>query len=129
MTNSTPYRSTTQFGMNAVRIAEICHEANRVYCKSLGDISQVRWADAPEWQKDSAVAGVNAIRENPSLSPDQVHSLWLQRKVKEGWVYGSVKDAEAKVHPCLKPWSLLPEDQRRKDLIFSTIVKACITPL
>lgn len=36
------------------KIAACCHEANRAYCRGLGDDSQVSWFDAPVWQKKSA---------------------------------------------------------------------------
>ena len=42
---------------NAV-IAEVCHEANRAYCRTIGDNSQPSWADVPQRQKDSAMADV-----------------------------------------------------------------------
>jgi len=33
------------------KCAEAAHEMNRIYCEAHGDISQPRWADAPEWQR------------------------------------------------------------------------------
>jgi hypothetical protein len=39
-------------------LARITHEANRTYCQALGDDSQLHWDNAPEWQRESALAGV-----------------------------------------------------------------------
>lgn len=39
-------------------IARVCHEANRGYCISMGDKSQLPWDEAPAWQRGSAVQGV-----------------------------------------------------------------------
>lgn len=36
-------------------IAKVCHEANRGYCKALGDDSQLPWDEAPQWAKTSAI--------------------------------------------------------------------------
>jgi len=98
--------------------AELCHEANRGYCESLGDTSQAPWAETPDWQKNSAIAGVQAIWDNPDITPEESHMGWLAQKTAEGWQHGEVKDAGAKTHPCIMPYMELPEDQRAKDTIF-----------
>ena len=51
--------------MKIVQIAEVAHEANRAYCNSLGDDSQKEWEEAPDWQRQSAIKGVEFIRDNP----------------------------------------------------------------
>jgi len=43
------------------------------------------------------------------------HERWMQEKVSRGWREGPVIDAERKLHDCLVPWQLLPEEQREKD--------------
>jgi hypothetical protein len=50
--------------MKNEQIARVCHEVNRAYCESLGDMSQPSWEDAPQWQKDSAMLGVKLHTEN-----------------------------------------------------------------
>lgn len=105
-------------------IAEVCHEANRGYCAALGDDSQLPWADAPEWQKESARKGVQFIIDNPDAGPSASHESWLAEKEATGWKYGPVKDAEAKTHPCFVPYDDLPVEQRAKDYIFGAIVRA-----
>ncbi len=44
--------------MNVDKIAEVGHETNRAYCETIGDFSQPSWGNAPDWQKDSAIGGV-----------------------------------------------------------------------
>lgn len=105
-------------------IAMAAHEANRAYCASLGDLSQLLWDDAPDWQKDSAIAGVNMHLANPDATPEDSHASWLAEKVAAGWVYGPVKDAEKKEHPCCVPYAELPEAQKAKDYIFRGVVHA-----
>ena len=104
-------------------IAEVCHAMNRLYCMSLGDGSQVKWKNAPEWQRTSAINGVKAIIENPDLPPSASHEDWYDEKAQDGWVYGKVKDPEKKQHPCMVPYHELPADQKAKDTIFGAVVR------
>ncbi len=106
--------------------AMIAHEANRAYCVLLGDDSQVPWDEAPDWQKESALAGVAAIYKDPNLSPKASHEGWLAQKEADGWVYGETKDEEAKTHHCMVPYDELPEDQRLKDTLFGAVVRAVL---
>lgn len=105
-------------------IARVCHDANRIYCVIHGDISQAPWPTAAPWQKDSAIAGVKAVRANPEQTSAQNHEAWLEDKLAHGWKYGPVKDAEKKEHPCMVAYDQLPPSQRRKDALFVAIVRA-----
>ncbi len=105
-------------------IAYVCHEANRAWCASTGDDSQVHWADAPKWQRESAIKGVEFRLNNPNAGHDAQHNAWMEEKIKDGWVYGNVKDAEKKTHPCIVPFDQLPEFQKKKDALFCAIVDA-----
>jgi hypothetical protein len=104
------------------RIAYICHETNRAYCKSLGDNSQVKWADAPAWQKQSAIAGV--IKHlNGHLNAESSHNSWMEQKLRDGWTYGPTKDADKKQHPSLLPYDSLSLEEKLKDHLFGAIVR------
>lgn len=105
-----------------IAIAMVCHEANRVYCASLGDDSQPEWGDAPDWQRDSAIAGVEFHLANPDAGDAASHDKWMEHKLAEGWEVGEVKDPEAKTHPCLVPFDQLPPEQQFKDRLFRTLV-------
>lgn len=107
-----------------IEVARFAHEVNRLYCALLGDNSQVPWEEAPEWQRYSAVLGVKNIEDNPLATPVDSHDCWLKQKVEEGWVYGPVKDPEAKTHPCMVRYEDLPAAQQTKDHLFITVVKA-----
>lgn len=109
--------------MNTDQIARVCHEINRAYCESLGDISQPSWEDAPEWQRASARMGVD-LHTMGDFGPEASHISWMKQKVEDGWTYGAFKDSENKKHPCIMPFAELPREQQAKDFIFRAIVHA-----
>ena len=109
-----------------VACARAAHEANRAYCIAIGDTSQPSWDDAPDWQKQSALAGVDGVLSGNT--PEQSHESWMAHKLADGWKYGPVKNPETKEHPCMVPYSELPLDQRFKDDIFGAVVRAVAAP-
>jgi len=107
--------------MTKTDIAQICHEANRALCVTLGDLSQLPWADAPEWQRESALKGVTFRAENPDAPASATHEAWSADKIADGWVWGMEKNVIAKTHPCLVPFDMLPPMQQAKDVLFGVI--------
>ena len=108
--------------LDATEIARMAHEVNRAYCQSIGDDSQPAWCDAPDWQRVSAVSGVEFHKKNPDALPEASHEAWLKQKTDDGWCYGPVKDPEKKQHPCFRPYSELPLEQRVKDYLFKGVI-------
>lgn len=106
------------------KIAVVCHQANKAWCEQNGDKSQKDWDDAEDWQRESAIKGVEFRMKNPDAGHDAQHNSWMQEKVDAGWVHGDVKDAEAKTHPCIVPYEELPLFQKKKDALFCAIVDA-----
>ena len=112
--------------MKVEQIARVAHEINRAYCLSLGDDSQPKWDDAPEWQRESAINGVQFHIAKPDASPDNSHIAWLRVKTEAGWKWGPVKDPEKKEHPCCVPFDQLPAEQQVKDYLFRQVVHSLI---
>jgi hypothetical protein len=110
--------------MYRAEVARVAHEVNRAYCESLGDTSQPSWEDAPEWQKQSAMDGVNFHIERPDASPAESHAQWLAVKEADGWVWGEVKNPALREHPCMLPYEELPVEYKAKDYIFRGVVNA-----
>jgi len=103
-------------------IAHVAHEANRAFQIELGDPApSPHWEDAPDWQRESAVSGVQKALDGEG--PEQLHQSWCDYKRADGWVYGPEKNADAKTHPCLVEYADLPEDQKIKDHLFAAIVR------
>ena len=104
-------------------IARLAHEANRAYCQSIGDESQLPWDETPKWQRSSAILGVRGVLESGN-GPRESHESWLAEKERTGWKYGPVKDPKKKEHPCFIPYDKLPPEQKVKDSIFVSTVRA-----
>lgn len=110
-------------------IAEVAHEANRVlqqihnaHHPDTGVPVAAPWAEFPADQAQGVAEGVvNALRGD---TPAELHEGWCEHKREAGWIYGPVKDADAKTHPCLVDYDDLPAYQQEKDDLFSAIVDA-----
>ena len=105
-------------------VARVAHEVNKAYCEAIGDMTQTNWEDAPQWQRDSAVAGVQLHLRNPGLGVSASHDAWMREKLDTGWTYGPIKDPAKKEHPCIVPYADLPTEQKAKDFIFRGVVHA-----
>lgn len=44
-----------------------------------------------------------------------VHEVWAQNRINDGWTYGSVRNDDKKQHPCLVPYEDLPEAEKEYD--------------
>jgi hypothetical protein len=106
----------------ALATAQICHEVNRAHCIAMGDDSLLPWDEAPDWQKETVLKGVEFHVQNPDADASASHDSWMAQKVADGWTYGEVKDPEKKTHPCMVPFADLPPGQQEKDYLFKATV-------
>ena len=44
-----------------------------------------------------------------------VHEIWAETRINQGWTYGEQRDDELQTHPCLVPYEELPEDEKEYD--------------
>ena len=96
------------------RLVLAIHEANKEIQQQTGEfIPQLS-----EHLTKSILDGVYFVLDNPNCTPEQQHNNWVHFKRADGWKYGPEKDFERKAHPCLVPYSELPEIQQRKDSVF-----------
>jgi hypothetical protein len=118
-----------QMTFDQVRLAcaMAAHEMNRVYCRALGDLSQDVWDVAPEWQRKSALEGVDGVFAG--AGPEQSHEAWCAAKIADGWKFGPVKDPEKKEHNCLVPYAELSPEHRQKDHVFVAAVRTMAAAL
>jgi hypothetical protein len=46
---------------------------------------------------------------------ENVHEVWSEGRIKEGWKYGEVRNYAKKETPCLVPYNELPESEKEFD--------------
>lgn len=46
---------------------------------------------------------------------ENVHEVWAEGRIREGWTYGPVRDDAKKETPCLVPYKDLPENEKDYD--------------
>ena len=63
----------------------------------------------------SEVVLPKALQELTEQMARNVHEVWAQTRIAQGWSYGPERDDAAKKHPCLIPYEELPEAEREYD--------------
>lgn len=46
---------------------------------------------------------------------ENVHEIWATTRIEQGWIYGPERNDSLKHHPCLVPYSELPESEKVYD--------------
>ena len=46
---------------------------------------------------------------------ENIHEVWAKSRMDEGWTYGNERNDRKKTHPCLIPYSELPEIEKEYD--------------
>ena len=46
---------------------------------------------------------------------ENVHEVWAQGRLSQGWTYGPVRDDDRRQTPCLVPYAHLPEEEKAYD--------------
>lgn len=44
-----------------------------------------------------------------------VHDVWAETRILQGWTYGEQRNDELKTHPCLVPYEELPDSEKEYD--------------
>ena len=44
-----------------------------------------------------------------------VHEVWAETRIMQGWKYGEQRNDELKTHPCIVPYEDLPEEEKEYD--------------
>ena len=55
---------------------------------------------------------LNALAEEIAKN---VHEVWSEGRMREGWTYGEERDDAKKHHPCLVPYEELTETEKEYD--------------
>lgn len=49
------------------------------------------------------------------LLAENIHNVWADSRIKEGWRYGKIRSNILKTLPSLIPYALLPESEKKYD--------------
>lgn len=104
--------------------AGVTYEVIRGYALSLGDDARPPWDEAPADDRARYVFGVRMLLEGVVASPGELHRLWVDSMLADGWAYGPELNREEKVHPGLVPWDRVPPQEQAKGFIFRATVGA-----
>jgi len=69
----------------------------------------------PDPKDTSGVRLPEELTELAEIIAENVHEVWAQNRMKEGWIYGPVRDDKKKQTPCLVPYGQLPESEKEYD--------------
>ena len=79
--------------------------------------------------------GTSHIEINESLQKlteklaENVHDVWAEQRMAEGWKYGSTRDGDNKKHPCLVKYNELPDSEKEYDRNTAKETIKCILSL
>jgi hypothetical protein len=49
---------------------------------------------------------------------EAAHEVWMNGKIRDGWIHGPETDKENKIHNCLVPYDQLSESDKESDRDF-----------
>jgi len=104
-----------EYSTNYAELPEVNKEPNRAFVRNIPkSVERMSLSIVPIGNKKKLKQFLP--NEIESLA-EMEHERWSKEKLNNGWQYGTSKDNYLKLHPCLIPWSDLPEDEREKDRI------------
>ncbi len=56
-----------------------------------------------------------ALSELTERLAENAHELWAAQRLKENWTWGPQRNDAEKKHPCLVPYSELPDSEKEYD--------------
>ena len=63
----------------------------------------------------SEVSLPEELQELAETMAKNVHEVWAQNRISQGWTYGSSRNDELQQHPCLVPYEELSEEEKSYD--------------
>ena len=63
-------------------------------------------------EDEAALRNMETVTEQIAAN---IHDVWVQNRITEGWQYGMLRNDERKEHLCLVPYADLPEYEKEYD--------------
>lgn len=76
-------------------------------------MKQVKYTPQPIDTKDVKLP--EELEQLVEKMSKNVHEVWAETRIKQGWKYGEQRNDELKTHPCLVPYEDLPEEEKEYD--------------
>ena len=109
--------------LKMVEVAKECHIANNNLMVANSEIpNPVDWNDLDTHTKHMNIESVKKIYDNPNITAKDIHDEWMKNKIKDGWKYGDVKDANLKTHHLIIDFDQMNDIDKMKDQIFIDVV-------
>ena len=118
--DAAPHSITWPRGDLVERQAIFVYEGARVQAAAVSaPIVPEPWADRDEAFRTQFLQ-VIAMMTGPERkgSPEELHDDWVRAYEALGWVYGPMRDVEAKTHPDMVPFDQLEPREQIKDEVF-----------
>ena len=77
----------------------------------------------PQPKETSDIILPRELNELAEQIAKNVHEVWAQNRIKQGWTYGKERSDALKQHPCLIPYEELSEEEKDydRDTAFGTL--------
>lgn len=69
----------------------------------------------PQPADTSGITLPDELLELTEMIAENVHDVWAQGRISEGWRFGETKDPSLKTTPLLVPYGDLPESEKQYD--------------
>ena len=81
----------------------------------------------PDTSAISAVELPQDLHDAVELTARNIHEVWAENRLSDGWRYGPERDDKLRLTPCLVPYDALPERERDYDrATAATTIKALL---
>lgn len=110
-----------------IKIAQVCWEADRALRTTQGEDPLPPWSAATSDVRYPMLLGVRKVLAGHT--PEELHERWVSQRALEGWTYGEVEDADAKVSDLMVDYTMLPQEQKARDALVVAIVQGLAGPM
>lgn len=105
-------------------IAHAVEDSKSLYKEYVGEPLSPPFEEMPDDYRKKIVASVVAIWQNPDMSPQDMHNVWMKRQLSSGWKHGGTYDEKSKTSPALVPFHDLNELQKNLTFMMWAMCRA-----
>ena len=76
---------------------------------------QINTTYIPKHENTDDIQLATELNDLVEAMAKNVHEMWAESRMKQGWTYGLERNDQLKHHPCLVPYEELPEVEKVYD--------------